>query len=66
MLAGVVTLTPSRRNECIDCQNATVWIAVLPIMDVKTLWHSTLELLERAYRLSELTPERLKNPEYSD
>jgi hypothetical protein len=35
-------------------------------MDVKTRWNSTLELLERAYRLREFTREWLKNPKYSD
>jgi hypothetical protein len=50
MLAVLITLTPGRRNEFIDCQNGKVGIAVLPIMDVKTRWNSTLELLEHAYR----------------
>jgi len=66
MLAVLITLTPGRRNEFIDCQKAKVRIAVLPIMDVKTRWNSTLELLERAYRLHEFTQEWLKNPKYSD
>jgi len=66
MLAVLITLTPGRRNEFIDCQKAKVWIAVLPIMDVKTCWNSTLELLERAYRMREFTWEWLKNPKYSD
>jgi hypothetical protein len=66
MLAVLITLTPGRRNEFIDCQKAKVRIAVLPIMDVKTRWNSTLELLERAYRLREFTREWLKNPKYSD
>jgi hypothetical protein len=66
MLAVLITLTPGRRNEFIDCQKAKVRIAVLPIMDVMTLWNSTLELLECAYRLREFTREWLKNPKYSD
>jgi len=41
--------------------NAKVRIAVLPILDVKTLWNWTLELLERAYRLHEFTREWLQN-----
>jgi len=41
-------------------------IAVLPIMDVKTWWNSTLELLEQAYWLLEFTCEWLKHPKYSD
>jgi hypothetical protein len=64
MLAVLITLTPSRRNEFIDCQKAKVRIAVLPIMDVKTSWNATLELLERAYCLREFTPEWLKNSKY--
>jgi len=66
MLAELITLTPGRRNEFIDYQKAKVRIAVLPIMDVKTRWNSTLELLERAYQLREFTQEWLKNPKYSD
>jgi len=66
MLAVLITLTPGRRNEFIDCQKVKVRIAVLPIMDVKTYWNSTLELLEHAYRLREFTREWLKNPKYGD
>jgi len=66
MLAVLITLTAGRRNEFIDCQKAKVRIAVLPVMDVKTRWNSTLELVERAYRLREFTREWLKNPKYSD
>jgi hypothetical protein len=65
MLAVLITLTPGRRNEFIDCQKAKVQISVLPIMDVKTRWNSTLELLKRAHGLREFTPEWLKNPKYS-
>jgi len=66
MLAVLITLTPGCQNEFIDCQNAKVRIAVLPIMDVKTRWNSTLELLERAYRLREFTRKWLQNPKYSE
>jgi len=66
MLAVLITLTPGRRNKFIDCQNAKVCIAVLPIMDVKTRLNSSLELLERAYRLREFTCEWLQNPKYSE
>jgi len=66
MLAVWITLTPGRRNEFIDWQRAKVRIAVLLIMDVKTRWNSTLELLERAYRLREFTREWLQNPKYSE
>ena len=66
MLAILITLTPGRRNEFIDCQKAKVHIAVLPIMDVKTRWNSSLELLDRAYCLWEFTREWLQNLKYSD
>jgi len=66
MLAVLITLTPGRRNEFIDCQKAKVRIAVLPIMDVKTRWNSTLELLECTYPLREFTREWLQNPKYSE
>ena len=66
MLAAVITLTPGRRNEFIDCQKAKVRIAVLPIMDVKTRWNLTQGFLKRAYRLCELMQEGLTNPTYSD
>jgi len=66
MVAELITLTPGRRNEFIDCQKAKVCIAVLPIIDVKTRWNSTLEFLERAYRLREFTCEWLQNPKYSE
>ena len=49
MLPVLITLTPGRRNDFIDCQKATVRIAVLPIMDLKIQWNLTLELPERAY-----------------
>jgi len=65
MLAVLITLTPGRRNELIDCPKAKVHIAVLPIMDVKTRWHSTLELFERAYGLWEFTCVWLQNPKYA-
>ena len=66
MLPVLITLTPGRWNEFIDCQNAAVRIAVLPIMDGKSWWNSTLQLLERAYRLQEFTCEWLKNPNDCD
>jgi len=37
-----------------------------PIMDVKTHWNSTLELLERTYHLQEFTHEWLQNLIYSE
>ena len=56
MLAVLITLTPGRQNEFIDCQTANVRIAVLLIMDVKTRGNLTQELLNRAFRLHEFTP----------
>ena len=66
MFAVLITLTPGRRDEVIDCQKAKVRIVVLPIMDAMTHWNSTLEVLERAYRLPEFTHEWLHNPKYSE
>ena len=66
MLAVLITLTPGRRNEFIDRQKAKVPITGFPFMDVKTCSNSTLELLQRAYRLREFTREWLKIPKYSD
>ena len=66
MLTVLIMLTPGRRNDFIDCQKAEVRIAVLPIIDVKTRCDSTLELLERAYRLQEFTREWLMNPKYRE
>ena len=64
MLAILITLTPGRRNEFIDCHKAKFRIAVLLMMDVKTRWNSTLQLPERAYPLRDFTHEWLQNPEY--
>jgi hypothetical protein len=66
MIAVLITLTPGRRNEFIDCQNAKVRIAVHPIMDVQAHWNSTLQLLERAYRSREFTRKWLHNPKYAE
>jgi len=66
MLAVLVTLTPSRRFKFIDCHKAKVRTVELLIVDVKTPWKSTLELLERAFRLHEFIREWLKNPQYSN
>jgi len=65
MLGVLITLTPGRRNECIDCQKAKVRFLALLSMYMKTRWNSTLELLERAYRLQEFTREGLQNPPYT-
>ena len=66
MVAVLITLTPGHRNEFIDCQKAKFRIPVLPIMDVKTCWNSTPELLERAFRLREFTRVWLQNPQYAE
>jgi len=66
MVGVLITLTPGCQNEFIDGQKAKVHIAKLPIMDVKTHWNSTLELLEHAYRVWEFTREWLPNPKYTD
>jgi len=66
MLAVLITLTPGRRNKFIDYQKAKVRIAVLLIMDVKTQWNSTLEMLERAYQRRQFTHQWLQNPKYTD
>jgi len=65
MVAVGITLTPGRRNEFVDCHKANVRVAVLPIIDVKTRWNSTLEFLERAYRLREFAHPWLQNPKYA-
>jgi hypothetical protein len=64
MLAVLITLAPGRGNEFILCQKEKLRIAVLPIMDLKTRWNSTLEVLEWAYKLREFTRECLQNPKY--
>jgi len=66
MLPGLITLTPARQNEFIVCQKGKVRIAVLPSMDGKTGWNSTLEMFERAYRLRGFQREWLQNPKYSE
>ena len=66
MLNVLIAPTPGCRNEFIDCYKVKVRIAVLPIMDVKTQWYSTLESLECAYRLREFTCEWLQNPKYTN
>jgi len=64
MLAVLITLTPGRRNEFIECQFATLRIVLLPILDVKTCWNSTLGLLERTFRSHESPRKWLKTPKY--
>ena len=45
---------------------AKVRIAVLPTMDVKTRWNSTLELINGTYSLREFIRKWLQNPKYTD
>jgi len=66
MLTVLVELTPGCRNEFFACHKAKDCITVLPIMEVKTYWNSTLQLLEGAYWLWEFTREWLHNPKHSD
>jgi hypothetical protein len=66
MCAGLITLTPGRRNEFVDSQKAKVHIAVLPIMDVKIHWNSILELLKQACQLQEFTHQWLQTPTYTE
>jgi hypothetical protein len=66
MLVILNTLTSGRRNELIDFPKANVRIAVLPVMDVKTRWKSSLELLKRTYSFQEFTCEWLQNPKYAE
>ena len=66
MLPVLFTLTPGRRNEFIDWQKVKVRIAVLPIVDVKTLWNSTLKLLKHANRWREFTSKWHQNPKYAE
>jgi len=66
MLTELIMLIPGRRNELIDIQKANVRSAVLPIMDVRTRWIFTLELLEHTNRLQEFTRKCLQNPKYSE
>jgi len=66
MLAILIMLTPGHQNKFIDCQKTHVGITVLSIIDVKAQWNSTLELLERAYQLTEVTNKSLNNANYGD
>jgi len=66
MLAVLSMLTPSHRNKFIDFQKAKVCLAVVPIMDVKIHWNSTLEVLESAVRLCAFTCKWLQHPQYRD
>jgi len=66
MLAVLITLTPGRHNEFIDCHRAKGHIAVPPIVDVETRWYSILKVLEHIHRLREFSHKWLQNPKYSD
>ena len=62
----LVTHTPGHRNKFIDSQTAKVGIGVLLMMDVKTRWNLTLQLLEHADQLREFASEWLQNRKCSD
>jgi len=66
MLAVLIMLTLSCRNEIFDCQIAKVRFAELPLKDVEKQWDLILEWLEQDYQLPELTRELLSIPKYSD
>jgi len=66
MLAVLITLTPGHWNEFFDCRKPKVRIALLPILDVKLRWNSTLELLAWAYQLQEFTHEWLQTPKFTE
>jgi hypothetical protein len=66
MHAVLIMQTPGGQNEFIDCQNAKFHITELSIMDVKSGWNPTLELLKHTYRLWELTPLGLQNLKFSN
>jgi hypothetical protein len=53
---------PASRNEFIVYPNGIVRIAVLPIMDDRTLLNKAWKLVERVYRLREFTHGLLMNP----
>jgi len=65
MLAVLIRQTTGPGNEFNICEKAKVRIAVLPIIDMKTHWNSTLKLLEHAYRLQKFTRKWLNNPKYN-
>jgi hypothetical protein len=66
MLPVLLTVTPGRREEYIQCQKANVRIAVHPIILVKTLWNSTLQLLKRSYCSRVFTREWRAKQKYTD
>jgi len=66
VLTVFTTLAPSGQNEFIDFWKATVHIVVLPIIDVKSGWNSTLEGLGQGDWSWEFTPEWPQNQKYND
>jgi len=66
MHAVLITLTPGRRNKLIHGEKTKVRIEVLPIMDIKTRWNSTLESLGQAYRSREFIYGWLQNPKFNN
>jgi len=66
MFTAFITLTPGHHNKGIGFQQFNDLLAVQPIIEVKTLWSLTMELLLQAYRLEEFTCNELQNPKYCD
>jgi len=66
MLVVLYTLTPGCRHFSIDCHKAKVQTTVLPIIDVKTWWNLTLQMLAPTYRLWEFTHQWVMNSNTSD
>jgi len=60
-MGELITLTAGRQNELIDCEEGHIHLAALRIIDVKTRWILTQELLELAYQLLEFTKKWFKN-----
>ena len=55
-----VGTSPQRGQNFIEIQNNRVKIPTTLLYDVKTLWNSTLTMLERSVRLQEFTKDRLQ------
>jgi hypothetical protein len=62
----VVNGSSTRYDDYIELQKGKELIACTLTLDVKTRWNSTLEMLERAYRLRDYTAHWLKNPKYEE